>query len=310
MKKLRILIGLLSFSTIAFAQQVNYKIIKDDPSTSSKLNMNLDLAQLDFNSIIDASSFNIGLWGTYNIINNRILADYSIRKSWLALGRLGNSNYPGNLELNLGGDLYLKSRTKTKSTKVVLDVKDQGTTNRNGSTYSVSEVTYIMVPGTYHSYTGFRGGIYSKSNLYIFSPDMLGINSYDDHTGKMSSAGIYAGVIKRTLHTLVVNTDQYGQCSNSLGVDVYADAFILPVNKFKSYGPNGDSASTAVDESTFIKDHLGKNPIGFRVGLRGYQIAPKSDTDKKFGMSYTFEAGMKPYLGIFFNCGIGITIVK
>lgn len=308
MKKLRILIILFAWSSVGFAQQVNYKIIKDDPSTNSKLNLNLDLAQMDFNSVIDASSFNLGLWGSYNVVNNRILVDFSLRKSWLALGRLGNSNYPGNLELNLGGDLYLTSHTKTRSTKVVLDVKDQGTTYKNGDRYQVSEVTYIMVPGTYHSFTGVRGGVYYKSNLYIFDPEKLGVNSYDDHGGKMTSAGIYGGIIKRNLHTLVINTDQYGQCSNSLGVDLYADVLILPVNKFMSYGSGGDSA--AVDETAFIKDHLGKNPFGFRIGLRGYQIAPKADTDKKFGMSYSFEAGLKPYLGIFFNCGIGITIVK
>lgn len=308
MKKIKIIIALLVLNTTYFAQKVNYKIIKDDPSPNSKLNLNLDLFQMDFNSVIEASSFNVGVWGTYGIVGDRIHADVSLRKSWMALGRLGEQGYPGHTEINVGGDIMLTSTSKIHDTKVVLDVKEKGTTYKNGNTYDVSEVTYLTLPATYSIKIGFRGGLYYKSNAYEYDSDDLGVNILRRYGGKMTSSGIYGGIIRKKAHTLVITTDNYGQKSSSIGTDFYIDAMVVPVNKFMDI--KSGSAENPVDETGYIKDKLGNNPFGFRVGFKGYQIAPKSDTDKKFGMSYSFEGGVKPYLGIYFNCGIGITIVK
>jgi hypothetical protein len=253
---------------------------------------------LDFSTaIIDASSFNVGLWGYYEIMESRLQAEWILHKSWFALGRLGNNKLPGNLEINAGANYFLTSATKQKNMKVVLKTKHYD----NGS-----EITFITVPGKVYINKGVRGGVYSKTNPYIIDyekvyPNVIGGTDFE---GKMSTTGIYlGGIINRTTN-MFIETKEYGKHYNSVGHNYYADILILPLASFSPLNP-----FPGLDEEAEIKTNLGRS-LGFRIGWKIFQVAPKKMTGKKFGMSANFEAGVKPYLGLFFNGGIGITLFK
>lgn len=296
-----IIVFLFFFSLLAQAQQVNYKVVVDDPEIHSRLNLNLEIAQLDFSSMIDASSFNIGLWGNYEILKNRLFVETNIKKSWFALGRLGNKNYPSNFELNLGADYMFTHRIKSKKTKVNLKTVHS---EKNGN--NISTTTYITIPAKRMTSLGLRAGLYYKTNIYEFSNDE--IIAYTKFGGKMTQAGLYAGLMRKKAINIVITDKKFGRSFTSAGSDIYIDGMLLPVKSFMDNVVTGTEERTDVTKT--ITNALGNSPFGFRIGYKIYQIAPKEHTGKKFGLSGTFEAGVKPYLGIFFNCGIGITIVK
>jgi hypothetical protein len=299
--KLKILFIFLAISMAATAQQVKYTTTHDTPEKLPKVSVNLDYAQIDFMRMLDASSFNVGLYGYVNILENRLNIDYLLRKSWLTMGRLGNQDLPGNFDLNLGGSFYFSSRKKQKQIKVVLDAK-----HYNGYNTTTTVTTFIMAPGHVQISLGLRGGLYYKSNPYVYSDDE--ITSLTDYSGKMTQAGLYLGIVRRASKNLILKTENYGRSFNSLAGEFYVDALILPVAKFKEY--EQIPGTEPIDLTSTVKTAIDESPVGFRIGYRAYQIAPKSETGKKFGMSYTFEAGVKPYLGWFMNAGLGITIVK
>ena len=56
------------------------------------------------------------------------------------------------------------------------------------------------------------------------------------------------------------------------------------------------------------KEAIGSLPLGFRIGYSGFQIEKKQWTDKRFGMSYNFETGYRPYIGWYVSGGIGLTL--
>ncbi len=304
-----VLLGLSSlFQSTFYAQTIKYDIIEDSPELTPTTIVNLDLAQLDMNGVIESWSFNLGLWGYHDIIKNKVSIDYNIKKSWLAVGKLSNKNYPGNLEVNLGANLLLTNKTKNKKLRISLEREYQG------SHYNYAEgtrtdnyiETSIIIPGKVTVRNGVRGGLYYKNNAYEFSD--FGTSIFRRYGGKMTSAGVYGGVMTRRSKNLFIKTDQYGVCFNSIGDEFYIDALILPYNKFMDNITTGDE--TRVDESEFIKQNIKASPIGFRVGWKSYQIAKKAKTGKKFGLSFMFEAGLKPYLGPFLNGGLSITLVK
>jgi hypothetical protein len=296
-----IIILLLSMGFAGFAQQVKYKTAFDTPEQLPNISINMEYAQIDFMRMLDASSFNVGLFGYVNVLENKLNIDYLVRKSWFALGRLGNQDLPGNFDLNLGGSFYLTSRKKQKQIKVVLDAK-----HYNGVRESTTVTTYIMAPGHVQISLGIRGGLYYKSNLYMYSNDE--ITPLTDYSGKMTQAGLYLGLVRRVSKNLILDTENYDRSFNSIAGEFYVDALILPVNKFTEY--EQITGTDPIDFTATIKGAFDESPIGFRVGYRAYQIAPKSETGKKFGMSFTFEGGIKPYLGWFLNAGLGITLVK
>ena len=71
--------NILFFIALCFAgylsaqEKVNYSITEDNPEMHPKFSLNLELFELDFSTaIIDDSSFNVGLWGYYEIMESRL----------------------------------------------------------------------------------------------------------------------------------------------------------------------------------------------------------------------------------------------
>jgi len=283
------------------AQNINYEIIKNEPR-EPKISVNLDIFNLDMNSgikniRIDNISMNLGAFGYVKIVD-QLEIDFNIHKSWLAAGRLGYKLYPGNLEINTGVNFLLTNRTRVKSTKVILDEKVTETYSKKTTT-----TTYLMVPTNQQKRFGVRGGLYQKSGPFNLDDYSDGA-SFPRRETKISSVGLYVGLLSKTINNIIIKDDKYGLSYNSIGINVYFDALIIPVNRFKDLNQENEVISDLVHdyEKTF--------PIGFRLGVRKYQIEKKEFTGKKFGKNFNFEIGYKPYQGAFVNAGIGITLVK
>ena len=120
----------------------------------------------------------------------------------------------------------------------------------------------------------------------------------------LTSIGIYAGLTRRSLKNIFVDVDGYGVNFNSIGDDYALDLIFVPVNIFRDLNADHENVSET------IRGQLGNFPIGFRIGWYRYQIEKKTRTGKKFGLSASFETGIKPYQGFFINGGLGLTLVK
>jgi hypothetical protein len=270
--------------------------------------LNTDLFQLDVPVLrIDSYSANVGVWGYYEPVKNKIGVDYMFRKSLFAFGGLGIENFPGNLETELGGYYQLRDFTKVKKTKITLKTEYKGTTySRNVSgdhVYTRNEtVTYIMVPSEQRKYTMLRGGAYFKrvgmTTDFIEDEGFAGpeVIAY-------SSAGIYAGINFRTITSMFIDAEGYGVNFNSIGKDVYLDVMILPINTF-------EDTETRESATETIKEAQSALPIGFRLGYKLFQTDKRAKTGKIFGVCGTAELSYKPYLGVCVGAGVGLTLVK
>jgi hypothetical protein len=286
------------------AQNVNYKILQNDPENySPKLNLNLELMQLDaaFNNVL-GMSFNAGLWGNAQL-NSRIGIDFAARKSYLSFSKFSNKEMAGNTDLMAGAFLFPIKKAKTKKVKVVLKSK-RGV---NSAGKEVVTTTFINVPGTRLKFHGVHSGLMFKRTGFDLSDLLKEIdNKKLEHTN-YTTAGIYAGYIYRQLTNLVIDAEGYGKRFHSVAREFYVDVTYNPINSFQKLTENPLEEKLY---NTTVKDLADQNPIGFKIGWRTFQIAPRSVTGKRFGGSGAFEAGIRPYLGWFVSGSIGLTLLK
>ncbi|MFK8039288.1 MAG: hypothetical protein AB8B74_13425 [Crocinitomicaceae bacterium] len=284
------------------AQNINYTVVKNQP-VEPRISVNLDLFNLDMNSDIDNLridniSLNVGLFGFVKIAGP-LEVDFNVHKSIFTAGKLGYKNYPGNTELNGGINFWLTNREKTKNTKVVL-ASDKST--RNGK--EITTTTYITVPALHQKRIGIRGGLYSKTGPFNFKDYAGDLNNEGIDQTKIASYGIYGGFNLRRIINIVIKDDIYGRSVNSSGRDIYLDAIIVPINRFKDLNNEGENVSE------LVRGLKTTSPIGFRLGYKTYQVEKKGFTGKKFGICGIGEFGYKPYQGWFLTAGFGITLVK
>lgn len=305
---------LLSINVLS--QNVDYKVEYDNPQ-EPKLLLNLSLIDIDMNSGIknirtDNISINAGIWGYYKIFD-QLEAEIDLKKSYLTAGRIGFKDYPGNFETSLGANLFFKSTTKINpKTRVVL----KSETNRDyGRNQDVTTTTFITIPAKRKVSLALRGGLYQK-----YGPFNYGDYAEDDNVlippfeeTSISSLGIYAGLLRRSITNIAIRDDKYGKSINSGGTDLIFDVLFVPVNTWKSLR-DAVAAEEGENVTQQVKDFDGpggsNSPIGFRLGYKTFQVEKKKVTGKKFGISGTFYIGYKPYQGWFVQGGFGITIVK
>lgn len=309
MKK-KLLFALLLSSGGAFAQQVNYEVIKDEP-IEPRISINLDLFNIDINTKIsklqiDNISMNIGTFGHVMPLSF-VGVDFNIHKAWLTMGKIGFKDYPGNLEMNVGGFFFFTDRMTTKlKTRIVLK-SERGTYNGK----EVTTTTFIEVPAKIQKRFGVRAGLYQKSGPFNFrdyskTDDLFAPAPAFEYL-KYNSVGFYGGLMWRRISNIIIKDPKYGQSGTSGATDIYVEAMVIPVNKFTALEASyaGDKNVTAIVKAT-DKD----SPIGFRIGFKKYQVEKKAVTGRKFGRAGIAEFGYRPYIGWFANAGVAITLVK
>lgn len=302
-----LVLGATSYT--ASAQQLDYKILSNDPGLDSKLSINTDLFQMDMmTGSLESWSFNYGVWGHYEVVPNKIGTQFLFRKSMLALGKLSAQGMPGNTELELGGYYTLRTSSPTNRTKVTLNAEYSGrtySTNYKGesvSSYTVTE-TFVHIPSLKKKYLQARAGLYHKSRgtaIRYLGEDYF--YTEDEEFMRYASSGIYIGINGRTLTSIFIDTEQYGVQFNSIGRDIYFDVLVLPNRSFRDLEGN--------DITDEVRDFSMKGPLGFRVGYKLFQTDKKTETGKTFGLCANAEFGARPYDGFFFSAGLGITLVK
>ncbi|MGB3948091.1 MAG: hypothetical protein WBM13_08900 [Bacteroidia bacterium] len=310
--KTKLLVSVLFLSSISFAQEsVNYEVIKDEP-IEPKISVNLDLFNIDINTKVsrlqvDNISFNIGTFGHVMPLNF-VGIDFNIHKAWLTLGKIGYKDYPGNLEMNVGGFFFFTDRTTIKQkTRVVLKTQ-RGTYNGK----DVTTTTFIEVPAKIQKRFGVRAGLYQKSGPFNFRDfskdpkDNFAVEPPFEYT-KYSSFGLYGGLMWRRISNIIIKDPKYGQSGTSGATDIYMEAMVIPVNKFTAL----EQEYTGDKNVTSMVHNVGKeSPIGFRIGFKKYQVEKKAVTGRKFGRAGIAEFGYRPYIGWFANAGVAITLVK
>ncbi len=301
-------LSMLTFFMIS-AQNINYKITQNDPEKfHPRLSVNTVISGIDISlTNIDAMNFYVATFGHF-MVQDRIGIQFNAQTSILALGKLSSKDQVSPKELNLGGVLFLGKRTKT--IKVKVDLKSE---NKRVNNKDVVSTTYIMVPGNVVKFKGVRGGLYTKTTAFNLGND----ESFDKvnlESASMRNTGLYAGLISRRLSNLVVEATGYGKRFHSLGFDFYVDGMVQFSNRFtlrETPAPIFQVPYTnGQDITDDVKKVFGTNTMGFRIGINGFQIAPKDVTGKKFGMCYNFEAGIMPYVGYYFKGGVGMTLFK
>lgn len=291
----------------AQAQTVNYTTESNNPQDfMPRLNINLMVAGLDGSyTNFEGMYMYAGTFGQF-MVNNRLGVQWNMNRAWLTLGRLGFPDYKPANDVNVGGVFYLTNALRQRQVVVILK-------QENGKTSGSTVTTSIKVPATRVIQWGVRGGIYRKSVPFTLSDDIFDpIQSLGVEHTAFKTFALYGGITKRRLTNVVVNVEGYGRRFNSLGFETYIDGLLTVANSFTLLDP--DVSGTSYKQGQNVTDDVSKllssSPIGFRMGWTGYQIAPKSMTDKKFGMSYNFEVGVMPYQGIYVRGGIGLTLVK
>lgn len=286
------------------AQNIKYTVLHDNPAGyKPKLNINLEFMQMDanFNNIMGIS-FNTGLWGTYGI-NEHLGAQFIARKSYMFLGKLANQNFAGYTEFQAGGYFLPIKSTKTK--KIQVNLSSSRGTNKMGQT--VETTKFIMVPGTRIRYSGFRAGAFYKRTGFDLHDLVKDIDNKLE-SANYTTSGAYAGLMYRKLTNLIINAEGYGERGFSGAGEFYLDVTFHAVNNFSRLPENTFATDKEYDD--YIKANTKEAPIGARLGWQVYQIAPKSVTSKKFGLSGNAEVGYRPYLGVYVSCGVGITLIK
>lgn len=309
MKKIILPILLIAASALN-AQEVNYTKVLDDPSKHPWLSINLELFQMDVGfRNLDGLSFNTGLWGYVEPVYGKLGINYTLRKSYITLAKLGNPNYPGNTEIDLGGYLIYNTKQRTRTTKIVLKVES----GKNKSGDEITTTTFIKIPAEVKIMNGFRGGINHKSGPMGFEIDGLFAKDVKiDMQTKISSQAIYAGIFSRKIRNVVIKDPVYGRSFHSLGREFYFDGLFFVSNRFSSLdkGRKPNIIKGGINVSDTVKNNTAQGFLGFRAGYKMYQVAPKSEIGKKFGMAAGGEFGYRPYQGWFITATLGITIGK
>lgn len=302
MKKIYLICLFSLTSAGLFAQQVNFTVKRDNPDFIPFWNLNLSYLDIDVPfSTVDAIALNGGIWGNFEPVNG-LGVDYRFRRSYLSMGSLGYDDHTHFSNFEIGAYWKFGGGTKTRETKVVLDADQYDDYINNERVYTA---TFITIPAKNRRDYLLRGGFY-----HLASPintediqDQGGNPLFTEDIGRASLNGLYAGIAMRSITNVFVETDTYGYQFNSLARLLYLDALFVGTSI-------NDPWAAAANVSDAAKDDIGSLPLGFRIGYSGFQIEKKQWTDKKFGMSYNFEAGYRPYIGWYVSGGLGLTLVK
>lgn len=313
MKKLVISLSFCLSAFLSFGQEkINYTIIKDDPSVSPWLSVNLDIFGMEVTMPKEdfGTNFGIGVWGHVESPKLPVGIQYVLYRSYFDIGRLEKGeDFPSTTELQLGALLFFSDNTKAKDFAVGLSSKVVATERykRGNKNYekTTTENISVKVPGHLRTQYGVRGGLMFRSSGFPLGEGL----GKDPSTGdafefaSYGSTSIYAGILARYTANLIIKTEKQGVVpSASKASNWFLDAIISPINTFRH--------PTDVDINQLVKDNRSTSPIGFRFGYQTYAIEQRAVSGQKFGLAVRGELGIRPYLGFYGAATIGITLVK
>ncbi len=162
MKKLvPFLLVIIAFK--ALSQQVNYKVLVDDPGKTRKFSITLNPATVDMQGLLPVFSMGLGIDAQYNF-NDRFIFDFLNYKGYL--------NGPNDVQKE-NGNLY-KFSVRQAGAAFVFSKNDKYgpqrvTLSSNSWTsggYEYTESTFITVDGTTRKLLMARGGAASHESSF------------------------------------------------------------------------------------------------------------------------------------------------
>jgi hypothetical protein len=284
MKTVRtIFLMFLVFKTFS-QEQVNYKIVADEPRKINNFSCNIDLAQMDAGfSNIDGLSFNTGVYG-HAMYKQKMGIDYTFRYGWLTLGKFASKDIKSHLNIQLGGFLIFKQSDPLTTNRVIL-AQSKGT-NMNGQT--VTSTTFLNVPSHKWKYTAVRAGLYFNRGGYrIKNPDG------PDFFGNAFILGAYGGICFGSTRQVLIQTDKYADKGVVSHLRICVDALITPISNAPVTG-------------------LKTLPVGGRLLVQALPTLDRKSRKKKFKtpMTAEFEVGYRSIAGIYVAGTLSIPISR
>lgn len=287
---------LITCARLHSQNNVQYKVLEDNPLRACNFAMGIELGQMDFGlKNIDGMAFSTGVWG-FADYKHWFGADYILRYGYLTLGKAfrDKENLKAHRQIEIGGYLNLKRGLVNRNNRVVLKVESS---THNGN--QVETTTFVMVPSTQYITFGIRGGFMDYGGC-LTMPDEVEYTGTQPDVVNYNVFGFYAGLFKEKLRSLLISTDAYGKKGVSLHSRVYLDAIIAPISKV----------------SFMEKDYKASfktSPIGARFGVAWYPVLTRKEARPDFkGRRFLFqtEVGYRPYDGIYLTGTISIPISK
>lgn len=285
MKPILFLLG-LAFGAHAMAQQVNYRILTDDPENVKAFSLSLEPFYCDL------ASTNIHLGYSIRadlLLLKRMEVRADFRRAYLDIngGETNTSDYYPKKGAKLalygeaGASLFFVDKLKKTQAKLVLSSSSDG---------SYTYTKYIMIPATKRKMWGVRGGIYNNRVAFELSdPDSFFVMKASDGTesqavdntiSMVNTTSLYAGLHWKSIVDVVASTD-YGTRKVGSMVDFYIDFLFAPVVFF------GDVKSPAGGEFSLKANSGHIKRMGWRAGWT-YRHP------NKVALSYKFEFGARP----------------
>jgi hypothetical protein len=284
MKTLRtIFLSLLAFNMYS-QEQVNYKIVADEPRKINNFSCNIDLAQMDAGfSNIDGLSFNTGVYG-HAMYKQKMGVDYTFRYGWLTLGKAASKDIKNHLNFQLGGFLIFKQSDPLTTNRVILN--QTSGTNRNGQ--SVTTTTFLNVPSHKWKYTAARAGLYFNRGGYrVKNPNGA------DFFGNAYIFGAYGGICFGSTRQVLIQTDKYAGKGVVSHLRFCLDALITPLNNAPATG-------------------LKTLPVGGRFLVQALPTLQKKSRKGKYRtpMTAEVEVGYRSIAGIYVAGTLSIPISR
>ena len=294
----KLIIGALALSPVGLqAQNVNYKIMKNDPKDAVNAWVYLDPMQMDFCvGNLMGSSFNLGAWTVLDY-KNKMGAEAIGRYGYLTFAKFSDKDLKAHRQFEGGVFLHLTDKIKVRNTKIILS-QSSGT---NSQGQSVTTTKYIMVPADKRVRLGVRGGAmhiggpFDPSSALKPDPEIenLGAMNY-------GLTGIYLGLLNTSNKSVLINTDSHGKRGNFRYDRVSFDVMFFPVRSVKQ----GDA-----DRKDVVKPGM----LGWRFQwmalpsevrkMKGYDV-------KTRGLTFGVEVGMRPIDGLYFGGTMAICLYR
>lgn len=281
MKNWKVLLLFLFPAFCIQAQEVKYKIIKDQPDDAANLWVNVELLQFEMPlKNISGTSFNLGINSVVNY-RNKFGGEATFRRSYLTLGK------KPHVQFEIGGFYNFKSNTKVRSQKVVLDSK---TYSSGGKTYTSTK--FIKVPASVMKTYGARVGF--DYNREFFEADQEKHGFAGKYT--YGFGGLYLGGLITTQMNMRINTDDFGTAGTGFVRRFYLDLLFNPIRSLKD----------ATSELAYTTTRPGM--IGGRFGMEFLHPEPRKVQGN--ALYYKIEIGMRPLDGLYMMGSFGFSFKR
>lgn len=332
MKRILFLAGIFYLTlNLSYAQQVRYKVKKDDPMDFKNFMFHLDPIMVD--AYLTNITFGVAARADY-MVNKIFDLSAQIRKPYFDMNENSmrddavNTNSEGVYGKNgikpmsfMEGTFQLHFIDKIKSTNHRIVFFKSTSTSGN---YQTTTTKFVDIPGHVRKIKSLRGGAMWMNTSVDFKNTFGADNEYKFTNNKnvdtfgltggtmMRSVIVYAGLSGQSIANFKVLTDKYGMKYATPWNSFYADFMFAPVLNFADVIANKTNAEYKVENVNIKRTgwrvgYVMRNTKGtswsmaFNLGARPGIVGEKGITtsrafiDMNFGISLPYNLSLKKF---------------